>query len=720
MAGLKFDRFLGLIPRTPAALLPGPNATVAENCDFAYGELRNARAGLLLRGMVADVSSVYTDDGVNFYTWSEDVDAVRSPLAHDQYDRLYYTTPTDFRVASRTGMTPNGGPPPLSYRVGVPRPAVAPVLSQASPIDLGAVSFTLSSFWEDRNTRDGKKYLEAVETPVTLLVAGSAWAVHQPNPYCHVLGPEHFVGVASFPAIGEEFSFDRLPHIYHDTVGKKFYRWSNSAHSYHEVAWNPASDPSTTIHTYNLKLLNVGGSVVLDVYTGGQFANPAVGWELAMSYEDTTFGPEAPFFVPSALDLTLRQLTPTDSTIETRVYVYTYVNIYDEESAPSAPATLRVPISARVKVGVQRDPLSADYAPIKKIRIYRTSGAATTDLFFAGEMLVLGLEGTSFNLIDSSSAATLNESLSTAFDIAPDPGLVGLIELPNGILMAFKDNELHFSDAYRPWSWPPAYVLTVSGRQIVGTIQIGTGALVTTTSRPYFVSGVSPDSMTQSEITADQAGVSKWALANVGDAIVYASHDGLVTVSGGQASMALSETHFTREVWRARYAAGLATMRFAVWDGRVIVYSSAAAFTPFMLAIDEAAGAMTDLPLFVARCDFVSPIADQCFYAVGAFLYAFAVGTPNPLAWQSREVVLPQPLNFGAAQVRCDGAWALELFAYEDGAMVLKHSESGLSGLVSFALPGGYLSDRYQFKISGTGVFRELRLATSMYELRDL
>lgn len=44
MAGFKLNRFSGLRPRIPESLLGDSDATVAENCDFAYGELNNTEA----------------------------------------------------------------------------------------------------------------------------------------------------------------------------------------------------------------------------------------------------------------------------------------------------------------------------------------------------------------------------------------------------------------------------------------------------------------------------------------------------------------------------------------------------------------------------------------------------------------------------------------------------------------------------------------------------
>ena len=89
MNPIRLDRFGGVIPRVPDALLPPNQASMAQNCDFAYGELHSTKQDFLIRTMTNTVGSVYTDNGLVFYTWSDDVNAVRSPLANDQYNRLY-------------------------------------------------------------------------------------------------------------------------------------------------------------------------------------------------------------------------------------------------------------------------------------------------------------------------------------------------------------------------------------------------------------------------------------------------------------------------------------------------------------------------------------------------------------------------------------------------------------------------------------------------------
>lgn len=664
MNPIKLDRFGGVIPRVPDSLLPPNQASMAQNCDFAYGELHSTKQDFLIRTMTNTVGSVYTDNGLVFYTWLEDVNAVRSPLANDPYNRLYYTTPTDFRVTSRAGMSANGGEPASSYRVGVPRPSLAPVLtvSNASPLTDANLSATFHYEFA------GVKYQEQAVT-LTSVTALEKWTITPPV--------KRYTVPVRDPQTGEY-----PPAIESET-------------------------PALAIPVVRLTAKRaVDNSVALDLYSTNSALNTDSAWQLSISKTG------------NANDYTLTfSASSTEADKESRAYVYTYVNIYNEEGPASPPATITTSLLLDVAVNVTRDAQVVDYAPLKEIRIYRTpSGSEVADYFYVGAIALLSLPGSSFSFTDNVTAAGLNEALSSINCYPPNPQLVGLTSLPNGILMAWRGNELHFSDAYKPWSWPPEYVLTFGDANIVGAIAIGSGSLITTTGKPFRVSGVSPDAMTQSNLNVMQAGVSKWAMADVGGMVVYASHDGLVAFDGNEPGMAFSERYFTREVWRARYGAGLNSMRFTVWDGRLIVYSSVAAFTPFMVSLDEAQGAMTELPTLVANCSFISPLVDQCYFARGNGLYQFAGGQDASAAWTSREFVLPQPLNYGIAQAVCTGLWSVQFYA--DG--LLRHTQANLTGTVTFRLPSGYRADRWKIALQGNGIFRELRIAESAVELRKL
>lgn len=651
MTVLSTNIFAGLLPRVSPSLLPDTHATVAQNCDFAYGELRGLKSDFQVQSLVNAASSIYTDDGVAFYSWIEDVDAVRSPLSNDTFNRLYYTTPTDFRVTTRSGMGLGGGPPGSSYRVGVPQPSSAPVIT-APDTALPADAQVTAIFHYEYS---GLKYQEFT-VPLNTVTPGK--------------------------------------------------RWTFSA---------PTKDVTTPTQAQGVLLLTAkdttSGSQIFSVYSlNSAFATESI-WRLTLS------GGAAPAPNQPAIFTADLAVSVSEAELTTTAYVYTYVNTYGEEGPPSAPASISIPTELYPSVQVKKDAIS-DYAPIKEIRVYKTvPGQSVVDYFFAYSIPVLSSSSTVFTTVDKVNADAINEPLTSDENYPPSPALVGLMILPNGIACARKGNELHFSKPYQMWAWPPGYVKTYK-HNLVGGMVHGSGALITTTVQGFFISGISPDAMTETSIGLEQGGVSKWSLAKVGELLVYACNDGIVVVEGGIATMKPSERYFTRDVWRGLYKNGFSTMRFAVWDGRLIAYSTTGSFTPFMLRFDEAAGSMTDLPNFTANCSFTSPLSDQCYLVRGNVLYQFAGGSEVTATWASREIKTAAPVNLGVAQVICEGSWTVRFYAKKPGVgFVLKHTKTVTQDTV-LRLPSGFKADRWKIGVSGTGRMRELHVARVPEELR--
>lgn len=645
MPAFKLNAFSGIRPRLPESLLPQGAATIAQNCDFAYGELRHTKGGFQFLDMSNNPKSIYTDDGLKFYTWTNaNISAVRTPLANDSFNRLYYTGDGGLKVTDRTATRTTGGPPASAYLVGVPKPSTAPGMQAVAPTAATSSNATLTFTFHYEY--GGVKYQEQAITPTTV----SSTQYRFTPPALNTNTPERAAPVLRLKAV-----------------------WKNTG----ELAFDLYTESSTLDSTNDSS------------------------YQLSMS-PDSTGGTYT-----ATLTAAIKE-----SDKETRAYVYTYVNSYNEEGPPSPPATVDTAPNGTVNVTVTRDSGYSSYSPITEIRIYRTpTGTAIADYFYVGSLSVMAGAG-SYEFVDNVAPEMLNEALASTNYYPPDQALEGLMSLPNGILCAWKGNELHFSEAYKPWAWPPQYVKTLT-HPVVGGIVHGSGAVITTTSSPYIVSGVSPDSMTVSRINVDQAGVSRQAIGVVDGAVVYASHDGLVTISGASASLKASERFFTREVWRSRYGAAIGTMYFADWDGRLVVFSTTGSFTPFMIRTDEADGTMTDLPDLVAACAFVSPLSDQFYYAHGNAIYQFQGGADQTAVWQSREQVAPKPVCYAVAQAVVVGSWTVEFWA--DG--VLRHSQSVADGTHTFRLPGGFKAYRWKIKISGSGRFRELSVSTSVQEM---
>lgn len=679
MAGSKINVFSGLIPRLPESLLPENKATIAQNCDFAYGELRNTKGGYLVNTMSNQPKAIYTDDGLRFFTWSTDVNAVRSPIAKDTFERMYYTDGSTMRVADRRLALTSGGPPGASYRVGVPRPTKPPKLAVAIPEITNSALYTLT--FRFHYEYGGVKYQEG-GIAVTYL-SGTQARFTPPA----LQKQETFETKDDFPETGVAGT------IYEAKDTSTRYTWNGTAY----VTTTNSGTPTSAFPVLRMTAKEITtGAEVCDVYSdNSSFQSTGGLWTIALVKDANAES------YTGTLSTGLKE-----SEKETRAYVYTYVNTYGEEGPPSAPATVTTAALVNVTITVTLDSV-ADYAPIKEIRAYRTpTGSAIAEYFYVGAKTVLSLPPAEYTETDSVRGGALNEPLSSTNYYPPESGLIGLMSLPNGILCAWKGVELWFSEPYKPHAWPPAYVKPLP-HAIVGGVPHGTGAIVTTVAQPYLVEGVSADSMTTSRLNVDQAGVSKWSIAVVDGAVLYASHDGLVAITGGGASLAQGQRFFTREVWRQRYGAALSGMRFSVWDGRLIGFSASGSMVPFMIRVDEADGTLTDLPNFAAQAAFVSLLSDQCYYASGTGIYQFNGGSDLSAVWQSRELLLERPLNYGYAQAVAEGSWSIEFYA----GGVLRHTQSVVSGVSNFRLPSGFTSDRWKIKLTGTGRFRELRVA---------
>ncbi len=675
MAGLYIKAFSGIRPRIPESLLSEREATIARNCDFAYGELRHTKDGYSLATLTNQAQSLYTDDGLTFFSWTSVINAVRSPIVKDTFNRLYYTGDGAMKVTNRLSTRANGGTPSSSYQVGVPRPTKAPTvvvpeIPQATPANANMV-FTFH--YESA----GIKYQESrTGTLVTLFSSTTTTKI---------------------------FEVKQLSNTqYQFTIPDKLASTSTTT-----------GTPSTAVPVIRVTAnWKDTGALAFDIYSDNSSFHESGGLYTLSMQQDSTGGTYTATLVAGI----------QEADKETRAYIYTYVNTYNEEGPPSDPTVVTTSLEVGAVVTAFKDPLGS-YAPLKEIRVYRTpTGSTIADYFYVGSITPSGSAALTFE--DKVLAEQLNEPLSSLNYYPPDPGLRGLMLLPNGILCAWKDNELYFSEAYKPWAWPPGYAKPLEHPVVAGIVH-GSGAVITTKGRPYLVSGVSPDSMTTTKMNVDQAGVSQRSIAVVDGVVIYASNDGLVSVSGGSATLTPSQKFFTRDVWRQRYAAGLFDMAFGVWDGRLVGFSPSAAFTPFMIRTDEADGTLTDLPNFAAKCAFTNVMSDQMYYANGNAIYQFNGGAAQTAEWQSRELVIERPVNFGAAQAMVEGNWTIEFWAYQRQANgsqqhELKHTQVVASGLNNFRLPAGYESDRYRIKISGAGRFRELRVAQTFRELSTL
>lgn len=110
-------QFIGLRPRIDKALLDARAATIARDVDVLSGKLVPIQAPATVTTFPEDNRlSVYPYNG-GYLSWVTDVDVQKSPIAEDQYNRIYYTGDGPPKVRG----VQDGAE--LVYNLGVQRPA---------------------------------------------------------------------------------------------------------------------------------------------------------------------------------------------------------------------------------------------------------------------------------------------------------------------------------------------------------------------------------------------------------------------------------------------------------------------------------------------------------------------------------------------------------------------------------------------------------------------
>lgn len=664
MSILSLSGFAGEIPKLPADLLPATAAREAIDCDFAHGELRPMRGVFPLALASFAVRSAWSPDGLRFYAWPDDVDAVRSPVAGDQFKRLYFTTPSDFRVANYTMATATPAQPVSSYRVGVPAPSITVTAADpyAFPYKEPDHKFKLTSYFERNGVREESQTIDLTGANFLAIinaVGGLIRSKRAPTP------------------LADEFLESRRP-------------------GHNGLVWQ------VEVFDSQDRLLTTAYSINSKSFSGNQpFAVAVV--------DDTPSNPAG------TVTLRMTEANPDGYLIETRAYVATCVNTYGEESAPSAPVIVEVGEADKAAVKVTQ-PANGQYAPINKVRIYRTAPSLGETGYLLVKELIAGASGAMVGFSDDVKPAALSDLLPSDGWSLPDPLLIGLTQMPNGIFAAFKDNELHFSEAYRPHAWVADNILTFP-HAIVGVVLHGSSLLVMTTAHPWLVSGASPDSMTQSRLPVEQALVNRRACVDTGEVIVFASNDGLVVVNGLSASLAQSQQFFTREDWRGRYGAKLSSLMLAYYDGLLI-----GAFPDadgFVIRLDESA------PTYCRSVERFNgwlrlPQTDQLYVFQDTAIVQYGGGNPKPYSWHSPDFVRTSPYNYGALRYDGRGPATVEVLATienGDGSTFIESQSLSLPGAGVYRLRSKFKSYRWAVKITGAAAVRSLVMAGSVKEL---
>ena len=426
---------------------------------------------------------------------------------------------------------------------------------------------------------------------------------------------------------------------------------------------------------------------------------------------------------------------------ETTVYAYTCVTDLGEESAPS-PLTDAVEVEPGQDVTLSGLTESVAGRGIDTFRIYRsqTSTTGTTDLYYATEIDATSTEITLTN-------GDIGEAIPTLDYSTPPDTMEGIIALPNGILAAHDGRDLLFSEPYVPYAWPEKYRLKTD-YPIVGLCAFGTNIAIMTTGMPYRAQGSHPDSMQMDQVEQLLPCLSARGIVDLGYAGAYPSSDGLITITASGAQN-VTENLFTRKQW--------STMN----PSSFIASSTNGKYVFSYLPLGEADRRIGIIDLtgkepFFIRSD---TIADDVFFDVttgdmfilsgdtNLYLWDDPFAYKNQYEWKSKVFTTPSPVNFGAIRVEGidtydetgpfsavnhaavyapdfsadfvedeffvinDLTFSAEVYA--DG--VLRHTIDSLN--VSHRLPGGFLAEQWEIRITGSSTVERVVLAETLSDL---
>ena len=602
MAGFKVDFFKGIRPRISAKKLPPGEAQTAENCKLGSGDLEpwdEKDAGTAV-GNTFYNRTIYrfNNNGTpRWFEWNDYVDVARGPVKDDSLERTYYTGVQTGQGIPRMTYTTiadagGGGPYPEDFRyLGIPKPANPPagvgsVLPEtissgnrkitgidADAFIINEVRYTVhpgtgtdNETWRINSGALGSigfdfppgaayKVTRVIDTDTVGLESAET-----PGVFCSVQNFDKTT-VKDWKAMDEQGS----------TKEADFIGWivpegiaTISGHKLRKgdvIRVTSAQYGATTLEFYpasNQDFYEQSWETDRDVYEDGATHKEVRSGRISAS---ATEGDVKFTIGYSEFYYDVDRTASDASELEDRTYVYTYVSELGEEGPPSAVSNVVAALDGD-SVFISNIPgFSTPGYDINLARLYRTSStAAGTEYQFVKEFSIAGNYNSTY---DTVLTEDLGEVLQTATWFPPDPGMIGITEMGNGMLVGFKDKTLFFCEPYFPHAWPAEYDQAVD-YDIVGLAAFGNGVAVLTTGYPYLLSGSHPRNVNVPPYKINQACVSRQSIATEGDRVYYASPDGLVELSVNGARI-VTEKYALKKEWAA-YSPS--TMIGAFHDGK--------------------------------------------------------------------------------------------------------------------------------------------------------
>ncbi|WP_104019128.1 DUF4214 domain-containing protein [Roseovarius nitratireducens] len=397
---------------------------------------------------------------------------------------------------------------------------------------------------------------------------------------------------------------------------------------------------------------------------------------------------------------------------EDRIYVYTWVSSFDEESLPSPPSTsLTVIEGSTVNVSFIDQPPSG--SRINRLRVYvsQTTALGATEFFFIKEFDI-GVTA----YVHDFETDPLQELLPSASYDPPVTGLEGVTRMQSGMMAAFKGKSVYFCEPYRPHAWPQRYEL-LTENDVVGLVAFGSMLAVLTTGEPYIVQGTAPENLIMERIEQNAPCVSADGIVDLGYAAAYPSTDGLITLSQSSGAQNITRGLFERDQWR---------------ELKPETFSAGARDGAYVFSFDPGDGGGRQTAMIALNAQQPSYVrtsngADKLRFDVytgnlhyidgSSIIKEFASTQAGYLAvdWQSRQAHLPTLTSFAAILVEGEelaDPSGFEATVYRDG---VEHTTITTLGEPARLASG--LGRRWSVRVKGKVEITRITLAGDMTEI---
>lgn len=366
------------------------------------------------------------------------------------------------------------------------------------------------------------------------------------------------------------------------------------------------------------------------------------------------------------------------ATLKSVSYVQTFVSAYGEEGPPSSPLTLA---SVKIDATITLTLLAADPADLgtnrnlTKKRIYRTvtSTSGVTTYFFVAEVPIAQASYADNAAVATDAVVSLNAQLESTNWQGPPADLQGMVSLSNGMVVAFRANELWFCEPYRMHAWPAQYVL-VTEYPIVGLGVANQMLVVLTEGFAYTATGINPGNVNLVKVPGLLPCTSRGSIVSTTRGVFFAAPQGLVMISSGGVAVATKEL-IRKDKWAAMVAIntlraaqlgdgyfGFGQARFGVFD---VISFDTTAFAQQDFA-DARRGILIDVTSQSVAFNLQSndePVANvqtdawsgEVFVIANSTLYWIDIGdsaqTRRPFTWRSKIYQLAEKKNLQAMKV---------------------------------------------------------------------